>query len=1051
VNQIPNNQTACSSGCDCHSGMDRREFLRMAGAGTAALFAARGAVMAGPFATADFEKLVPADKKLHPDWLKSLFARGGRTVYRGDDLKFIGMPVGGVGTGQLYLGGDGKLWHWDIFNQHIGTGADHYAHPMQPKSPLEHGFALRITAGGQTQTRALDRSGFADVSFCGEYPLATVEYRDAASPVAVSLEAFSPFIPLNEDDSSLPATVLRFTLKNTSNEAVEATLTGWLQNAVCLFNPWQEGTRRNRIERGDGFSFLNCSAEKPPASAQPARPDIVFEDSNQDTYEGWTTTGTAFGSGPIKRAAIPGYQGDVGGEGERVVNSHASAPGSEVGARDAHTGKLTSRRFTIERNFINFWIGGGAHKGKTCLNLIVDGKVVSSATGANDNRMSLKSFAVRAHMGKEAFIEIVDAESGAWGNVGVGRITFSDRPTMESELEQMSDYGTMGLALLGEPAEHALAAAEKGGFGGRGGNDATTPLNEPLIGAIGRKLRLSPGQVATVDFVLTWHFPNLEIQGLGKVGRYYATKFASALAVAGHVAGNFTRLVAQTRLWHDTWYDSTLPFWFLDRTFLNTSILASSTCYRLTDGRFYGWEGVGCCPGTCTHVWHYAHAVARLFPALERSAREMADYDAGFDAATGRIRFRAEYNNHWAVDGQAGCILRAYREHQMSADDQFLRRLWPRVKKSLEFLIERDAGADGIMDGPQHNTLDADWFGQIAWLSSLYIAALRAGEVMATAMGEAEFAAKARAIADAGSKNIREKLFDGEYFINRIDPQHLEAINSGSGCEIDQVFGQSWAFQVHLGRVLPEHETHSALRALWKYNFTPDVGPYRAAHKPGRWYAMAGEAGLLICTFPRADWDYVKASGKGPEWAAGYFNECMNGFEYQVAGHMVWEGMVMEGLAITRAVHDRYHAARRNPWNEVECGDHYARSMASYGVFLAACGFEYDGPQGYLGFAPRLAPENFKAAFTAAEGWGTYAQQVQGNRMQAQIQLKWGRLQVRTIAVEWLDKARPTSVRLIVNGRAAEATHATADNRLTITLANGVSLAAGENIEVAIT
>ena len=106
----------------------------------------------------------------------------------------------------------------------------------------------------------------------------------------------------------------------------------------------------------------------------------------------------------------------------------------------------------------------------------------------------------------------------------------------------------------------------------------------------------------------------------------------------------------------------------------------------------------------------------------------------------------------------------------------------------------------------------------------------------------------------------------------------------------------------------------------------------------------------------------------------------MNGFEYQVAGHMIWEGMVQEGLAVTRAVHDRYHASRRNPWNEVECGDHYARSMASYGVFLAACGYEYHGPKGRLGFAPRLTPDKFKAAFTTAEGWGTFTQQRDGGR-----------------------------------------------------------------------
>jgi non-lysosomal glucosylceramidase len=134
----------------------------------------------------------------------------------------------------------------------------------------------------------------------------------------------------------------------------------------------------------------------------------------------------------------------------------------------------------------------------------------------------------------------------------------------------------------------------------------------------------------------------------------------------------------------------------------------------------------------------------------------------------------------------------------------------------------------------------------------------------------------------------------------------------------------------------------------------------------------AGRArpGLLMCTFPRRDWDYAQARGKGQDWAAGYFNECMNGFEYQAAGHMIREGLTLEGLAVTRAVHDRYHASRRNPWNEVECGDHYARSMASYGVYLAACGFEYHGPRSISVSRRRLSPENFKCAFTSAEGWG---------------------------------------------------------------------------------
>src|ERR1044071_3961954 len=150
-----------------------------------------------------------------------------------------------------------------------------------------------------------------------------------------------------------------------------------------------------------------------------------------------------------------------------------------------------------------------------------------------------------------------------------------------------------------------------------------------------------------------------------------------------------------------------------------------------------------------------------------------------------------------------------------------------------------------------------------------------------------------------------------------------------------------------------------------------------------------------MCPFPRSDWDYKQAAGKGPDWAAGYFNECMNGFEYQVAGHMIWEGLVQEGLAVARAVHDRYHAARRNPWNEIECGDHYSRSMASYGVFIAACGFEHHGPKEHLAFAPRLASDDVAAAFTAAEGWGQFRQKRDGPEWKASIAVRFGSLRIK--------------------------------------------------------
>jgi uncharacterized protein (DUF608 family) len=1065
-------QDACTAP-GCCGGPSRREFLHAVGLGAAAALAPGLPAIAGPFEGADFAKLVPADKKLRPEWLRSLTERGEPAVHRGAELDRIGMPVGGLCAGQLYLGGDGRLWHWDIFNLpqpgNFGNGSGpNFAHPPRPDSPLEQGFALRIGAGGKAQVRLLDRRGFAGIAFRGQYPIGFVEYRDHDLPVTASLEAFSPFIPLNVEDSSLPATVLHFTVKNTGDAPADVEIVGWLENAACLGSGRPGlGQRRNRITRERDLTLLHCTAEPAPRKKRTnKRPDIIFEDFEKETYEGWEVEGTAFGRGPVKRSDIPAYQGDVGGKGERVVNSHASAPGKDVARKDAATGKLTSKAFTIERDFIHFFIGGGNHPSKTCLNLVVDGAAVRTATGRDDNRMRPESFDVRDLEGKRALIEIVDAETGPWGNVGVDHIVFSDTPGQPVALEEQEDFGSLGLALLG-PQEGGFALAEVPLDGTpahvlfppdreQPPAEAAEPFGRRLAGALGRKWTLKPGEEAEAVFVLTWHFPALprgrfdHLTGARELRRSYAKRFDSAAAVARYVAGKFEDLAGQTRLWHRTWYDSTLPHWFLDRTFLTIACLATATAYHFTNGRFYGFEGTYCCDGTCTHVWHYAQAVARLFPELERTTREAVDYGIAFHADSGAMDHRAEYDRRVAHDGQAGTVLRAYREHQMAPDDGFLRRTWPRIKKSIEYLMRQDANRDGLLEGEQYNTLDASWYGQIAWISSLYLACVRAGAAMAREIGDDAFARRCDAINESGSKRMVARLFNGEYFIQVPDPRHPETINTNDGCHIDQVFGQSWAFQIGLPRVLPAGPTRSALESLWKYNFTPDVGPYRRLFTVipgGRWYALPGEGGLLMCTWPKGGADRARGKDGNPGFVA-YFNECMTGFEYQVAAHMVWEGQVEKGLAVTRMIHDRYHAARHNPWNEVECSDHYARSMASYGVFLAACGFEHHGPRGHLGFAPRLTPDDFRAPFTAAEGWGTFTQKRAGRTQRATVEVRWGRLRLKSLALEWPAGVQPAKVTVRFGEQAVAAKHQLDGTRCTVTLDSEIVIPKGSSLQV---
>jgi uncharacterized protein (DUF608 family) len=1038
--------TCCSAIRGCCGPIDRRTFLKWSGAAAAAASVTRVTPIAGPFAAEDFgDHFVPADKKLNPAWLAQLTDRGERTWYGGKDLETIGMPIGGVCAGQLYLAGDGRLVHWDLFNEpnFTGYGATNYEVGKQPTRVLEQGFAIRVESGGKAVVRRLDCDDFPGVRFCGEYPLGFVEYADADAPVQVKLEAFSPFIPLDAADSALPATVLQFTLRNTSAQPATVSLAGWLENGVCLASGREmHGTRVNRIERREGLSMVLGRAQ-PASSPATSRPPLVLADFEGEDYGDWQVEGEAFGTRPA-RGTLDGQQAVSGFVGKGLVNTY-------LGGNDRKQGKLTSPSFTIDRAWICFLIGGGNHAGRTCINLMVDGKVVLAAVGKDNEKLTWHNWDVRPYQGKQATIEIVDAESGPWGHINVDQIELCDAPrsARSGPLENQNDFGTMGLALLAAKSDTAIDRAQAcvaaeglpdGLFAAAdpaASPEASKPFREKLLGSVSRTVSLAPDQEAVVTFVVAWHFPLRPDRG-----QFYATRFPDALTVAQYVAANFDRLAEQTRRWHETWYDSTLPYWLLDRLFSTVSTLATGTCQWWANGRFWAWEGVGCCHGTCTHVWNYEHGMARLFPQLERSVREMQDYhsEAGFVEETGMVRFRGEGWNAWAADGQAGTVLKAYREHLVSPDDRFLQRLWPRVRKSLEFLINQDGDSDGLIEGSQHNTYDIDFFGPNTMVGSLYLAALRAGEQMARTVGEREFAAACHKIFESGSRLTVEKLFDGEYFVQKVDlakhPKHQYA----DGCLADQLFGQGWAHQVALGYVYPEDKVRASLEAIWKYCWAPDVGPQNEVHPPQRWFARPGEAGLFTCTWP-------KSKHLGPE-SVLYRDEVWTGIEYQVAGNMIWDGMLTEALAICRAVHERYHPAKHNPWNEIECGDHYARGMASHGVFLALCGFEYDGPQGHLGFTPRMTPENFRAAFTAAEGWGTFSQQLQPEAARFEIAVRWGQLNVKTLALQTAAGAKPRTIRVTLAGKEIPAEMSQPDGRLQIALGNAVVVRAGESIQV---
>lgn len=1008
-----------------------------------------------------------AVKEFNREWVRTLTDRGEPISYTREnsaDFEYIGMPIGGICTGQLYFGGDGKLWYWDIFNTKAKSdthGIESHRDPYrrsETNCPAQHypeqGFAVRVRSKNQTVTKKLDRDGFKDITFKGQYPIAEVTYSDDTMPVDVELQAFSPFVPLDLESSNYPATVLIYRITNTSAESVVGELFGWLENAVCIASRQSRRIAlRNQVKRTPALTTVQLDAveSQPAASSANPREPIVFEDFEGD-LDKWTATGDAFSQAPapnFHRKKMSGYKGQGLADsflngGDRSITSPQS---------DQAVGTLVSEPFVINRKTICFLIGGGNHNGETCVNLVVDGKVVRSATAYDSETLSPREFNVAGLEGKTAHLEIVDNSRGSWGHVMVDHIEFADEVSDDATpLPELPDYGSMALAVIGAEAD-CVATTRYQLPQGEFSDEAPATL-EPeegvsAIGAAGERFSLKPGESTEVRFVLAWYFPNSHgFPIVTPQTRYYGARFDSATEVADEVAGRIDELTQQTRLWRDTWYDSTLPYWFLDRTFLNTSCLATNTSYLFADGRFYGYEGVYHGHGTCNHVWGYVQAPGRLFPVLEQRLREMVDYKpgVGFKPDTGFILHRAEARSGDAVDGQAGTLLRTYLVHQMQPNNDFLSRVYPSAKKAMNYMTEQyDADRDGILTGSQFNTLDAAWYGKITWLSLHYTAALHAMAAMADEMGDSQYAEECRELAARGRDYIESDLFNGEYFFHQADPEHPESPGIYNGLEYSQLLGQSWAYQVGLGLILDPAKTTTHLRSLWKYNFTTDVGPFREEFTNGRWYAMPGEGGIIACTWPHGGENALKL---GNQHYAGYLNECQPGYEWAVTSLLMWHDMPYHALAHTRTMHERYHGSKRNPWNEVEWGDHYSRSMASYGVFTGVCGFEYHGPSGYLAFSPRITPERFKAAFTTAEGWGTFEQHRSENEQTETVDVRWGKLAVEKLAFDLPGAATAKEVIVTAAGKEVPSQWSTCKNRISIDLPEAITIDSGERLTV---
>ena len=645
-------------------------------------------------------------------------------------------------------------------------------------------------------------------------------------------------------------------------------------------------------------------------------------------------------------------------------------------------------------------------------------------------------------------------------------------------------FGSMALGILGAKADVAPSLVDEhvAKIWEIISGEAAFPPEETgkmPTGLVGLDVRIPAGKSVTVTFAVTWYFPNFQqywgvTQGCCEKPpnpfwkNWYATKWADAWDVARYVAANFDRLRGETRAFHDALFSSTLPDYVLDAVSANISILKTPTCLRLADGTFYGFEGCGvtsgCCEGSCTHVWNYAQALPYLFPDLQRSQRE-ADYTyAHSDEGFGQFRIplplgtKAEFKYHPAADGQMGAVMQVYREWLISGDTKWLKSIWPAAKRALEFAWKYwDADRDGVMEGMQHNTYDIEFYGPNTLIGSLYLGALLAGERMANIAGDADAAAEYRRLFEKGSRWTDANLFNGEYYEQKVEPdahkawpEHYRTLSVshgrddrfpwpkfqyGKGCLADQLLGQWYAEMLGLGKLYDPKKVRKALLSIFKYNWRADLTDH-----PGllRIYACRDEPGLIVCTWPK---------GGRPGYPVVYADEVWCGIEYQVASHLIYEGLVDEGLAVTKGVRDRHRGDRRNPWDEFECGHHYARSMASYAVLTALSGFSCDMAEGRIGFAPRVFQKDFRCFWSAGSAWGTYSQKLSGRTATVTLEVAYGSLSLkewsiapgrplRKVVTLTLGES-PVAARLVKTGRGAVASIETR-----ITVSKGQTLTA---------
>jgi uncharacterized protein (DUF608 family) len=460
-------------------------------------------------------------------------------------------------------------------------------------------------------------------------------------------------------------------------------------------------------------------------------------------------------------------------------------------------------------------------------------------------------------------------------------------------------------------------------------------------GALVLETSLEAGETKTLPVIIVWYNP-VSCAGASCCSgdgpctngwkTYVSSCFSGAAEVLDYTAGNLQELEQKTRLFRKRFYSSTIPGCALEAAGSQISILKSTTCLRFENGDFWGWEGVsnttGCCAGTCTHVWNYAQALPFLYPSLARSI-----HNQQFSLST----------------GENGKMC-------------FRQPLPPGSKADIESFHACGDGQLGTVMRVYREWLIS---GDDAWLKSIWPRCKQALEYTWLYWD---------ADKDGVIEGVQHNTYDNEFWgpNSMMGTMYLGALRAAE----------------ELSRYLGDDESASEYRRIFESGKKKtDMHDHACFYRS---YAMPGEKGLILCSWPE---------GNEPPYPFWFASEVWSGIEYQTAAHMIIEGMVDEGLSVVKGVRDRYSGLRRNPWDEIECGHHYSRSMASYALLNALGGFFYSALDMTIGINPKIKAKDFRLFFCVGSGWGGIKRKEEKNSLSAEIAIDYGSLRIKKLVL----------------------------------------------------